>query len=234
MPSCTIVVSQSSANGCAASGTTMYAQYTFISAGRSIRTARLASADCQLANARLVTPGSPSEPRPTSSSSRSTPRRRSNGCPVGGRPDGSEAAPGAQGGRPLPSRHYGYRPNKSALQAVGTCRSRCWRTPSAITCSTKWISREDPGCPFRFMSVGLCGHCEAGEANTLLSLLRGRLSRLLACGQHRGVRHLRWAPDHPRTGNLHPREVFSIEHFRTYIAPVAYCRALAVACRWSL
>jgi len=42
-------------------------------------------------------------------------------------PDGREAVPGAEGGTLFHPDSYGYRPGKSALDAVGTCRRRCWR-----------------------------------------------------------------------------------------------------------
>ena len=43
-----------------------------------------------------------------------------------GRSDGGGHVSGAAGGTEVPPDSYGYRPNKSALDAVGACRRRCW------------------------------------------------------------------------------------------------------------
>ena len=41
--------------------------------------------------------------------------------------DGRGRVPGAAGGTGVPLRLLRYRPGRSALQAVGTCRTRCWK-----------------------------------------------------------------------------------------------------------
>ncbi len=40
---------------------------------------------------------------------------------------------------------YGYRPGKSALEAVGTCRARCWKYDWAIDLDVQkfWLSKGD-------------------------------------------------------------------------------------------
>ena len=58
---------------------------------------------------------------------------------------------------------YGYRPGKSALQAVGVTRQRCWQYDYVLEFDIKWMERDFPHNPFvRYADDGVV-HCR-GEA----------------------------------------------------------------------
>jgi RNA-directed DNA polymerase len=44
---------------------------------------------------------------------------------------------------------YGYRPKKSALDAVGTCRQRCWRSDWVIDLDIRAFLDASPHCSSR-------------------------------------------------------------------------------------
>ena len=53
--------------------------------------------------------------------------------------DGREDGPGADGGAVFHPDSYGYRPGKSALDAVGMARKRCWRADWVIDLDIKSV-----------------------------------------------------------------------------------------------
>ena len=58
------------------------------------------------------------------------------------RPDGGGPQAGGEGRTDLPPDSYGYRPGRSALDAVAACRQRCWKTDWVIDLDVRDVLRQ--------------------------------------------------------------------------------------------